>query len=68
VFNGKGGYDWATVYHMPIWLRRFTFQTLQDHYRKEAEEYEKAKQKAKGAQTLSRVPNKAPTYSAKARK
>jgi len=32
VFNGKGGYDFETVYNMPIWLRNFTFRKLQDHY------------------------------------
>jgi hypothetical protein len=53
---------------MPIWLRRYTFQKLQEHYQKEAEEYEKAKQKSKGSQTPTRVPNKTPTYSTKARK
>jgi hypothetical protein len=68
LFHGKGGYDYATVYHMPIWLRRYTFQKLQEHYQKEAEEYEKAKQKSKGSQTPTRVPNKTPTYSTKARK
>ena len=32
VFNGQGGYDYETVYNMPIWLRRFTFQKLKEHY------------------------------------
>jgi len=32
VFNGQGGYDYETVYNMPIWLRRFTFQKMKDHY------------------------------------
>ena len=32
VFNGQGGYDYQTVYNMPIWLRKFTFQKLKDHY------------------------------------
>jgi len=35
IFHGKGGYDWHTVYNMPIWLRKFTFKQLQDHYEKE---------------------------------
>lgn len=34
VFNGGGGYDWATVYNMPIWLRRFTFRKLKEHFEK----------------------------------
>jgi hypothetical protein len=32
VFHGQGGYDWETVYNMPIWLRRFTFHKLKEHY------------------------------------
>jgi hypothetical protein len=32
VFFGKGGYDWHTVYEMPIWLRNFTMKKIQEHY------------------------------------
>jgi|TARA_R110001606_G_scaffold392316_1_gene561141 hypothetical protein len=28
VYHGGGGYDWHTVYGMPIWLRRFTYQEI----------------------------------------
>ena len=35
VFHGKGGYDWHTVYNMPIWLRKFTFKQMQEHYEEE---------------------------------
>jgi hypothetical protein len=37
VFHGNGGYDYSTVYNMPVWLRKFTFNKLQDHYTKQAE-------------------------------
>ena len=37
VFHGKGGYDWETVYNMPIWLRKFTFNKLKEFYDKEQE-------------------------------
>jgi hypothetical protein len=37
VFHGKGGYDWDTVYNMPIWLRKFTFNKLKEFYNKEQE-------------------------------
>ena len=47
VFFGKGGYDWDTVYNMPIWLRRFTFNTMNEYYEKENEEYNKAVNKGK---------------------
>jgi hypothetical protein len=32
VFHGKGGYDWGTVYNMPIWLRKFTFNKIKEWY------------------------------------
>ena len=36
-FHGKGGYDWNTVYDMPIWLRKFTFHEINEFYKKENE-------------------------------
>lgn len=35
VFHGQGGYDWETVYNMPIWLRKFTFAKLREYYDKQ---------------------------------
>ena len=35
VYHGNGGYDWQTVYNMPIWLRRFTFQEIADYVEKQ---------------------------------
>jgi hypothetical protein len=32
VFHGQGGYDYATVYNMPIWLRKFTFKKIKGWY------------------------------------
>ena len=32
VFHGNGGYDWDTVYNMPIWLRKFTFLKIKEFY------------------------------------
>jgi hypothetical protein len=43
VFHGKGGYDWNTVYNMPIWLRKFTFFQIQEHYNKESKAIESSK-------------------------
>tara|TARA_R110000822_G_scaffold272247_1_gene394808 strand:- start:59 stop:379 length:321 start_codon:yes stop_codon:yes gene_type:complete len=37
VFHGKGGYNWDTVYNMPLWLRKFTFNKIQSYYSEEAE-------------------------------
>ena len=36
LFHGKGGYDYNTIYHMPIWLRKFTFKEIQEFYTKKA--------------------------------
>lgn len=32
VFHGNGGYTWQTVYDMPLWLRRFTFNKIQQFH------------------------------------
>lgn len=45
IFHGNGGYNYATVYHMPIWLRNFTFKKIQEHYQKEKDAYDKANKK-----------------------
>lgn len=67
VFNGNGGYDWATIYNMPIWLRRFTFETLKEYYEKQREEAEKQQNilKNKGkpdAKGPNIAPKSTPTY------
>jgi len=38
LFNGKGGYDWETVYNMPIWLRKFTFNRIREFYESQNKE------------------------------
>jgi hypothetical protein len=50
---------------MPIWLRNFTFQKMQEHYEKEKAEYDKINKKS---QTLKSPSIKKPSYSTKARK
>ena len=63
VFHGKGGYDWHTVYCMPIWLRKFTFGKLKVYY----EEQKEANQRAsKPPEPTNRV--KKPTFITKASK
>ena len=51
VFHGQGGYDWSTVYNMPIWLRKFTFFQLKEFYENEAKRVEDSKKNNK-QQTL----------------
>ena len=50
---------------MPIWLRKFTFQKLQEHYEKEKAEYDKINKKAN---SMKGGTIKKPTYSTRARK
>jgi len=57
---------------MPIWLRRFTFETLREHYEKQNKEAEKQQNllKNKSPKDISRpnIAPKTPTYVAKAPK
>jgi hypothetical protein len=71
VFHGGGGYDWNTIYNMPIWLRRFTFETLREHFEKQKEEAEKQQNMLKNngkSKDISRpnIASKQPTYTTKA--
>lgn len=70
VFHGKGGYDWNTVYNMPIWLRKFTFEKIKEFYDKEREEAEKNSNMLKNSSNkdISRpnIAPKQPTYVSKA--
>jgi hypothetical protein len=52
VFHGKGGYDWYTIYDMPIWLRKFTFNEIQKFYKEEKESIENSHTGNKGSKTL----------------
>jgi len=36
VFHGNGGYDWNTIYNMPIWLRNLTFNLIETHYKEQS--------------------------------
>jgi|TARA_R110001632_G_scaffold99106_1_gene205806 hypothetical protein len=52
IFHSKGGYDFYTIYNMPIWLRKFTFSEINNYYSDEKKEYENAKNGSKGNKTL----------------
>jgi len=53
---------------MPIWLRNFTFQNINEFYEKEAEQTKKASRGVE-AQPMQRGPAiNQPSYTAKARK
>jgi hypothetical protein len=72
VFHGKGGYDWDTIYNMPVWLRRFTFEKIKEFYDKEREESEKQQNmmsnKSNKEILRPNITPKQPTYVAKAPK
>jgi len=67
VFHGKGGYDHDTVYKMPIWLRNFTFQKMNEYYEKEQEAINKANKKAPTTAAPKGPAVRKPSYSTKAR-
>lgn len=52
VFHGKGGYDWDTIYNMPRWLRQFTFNQINEFYKKENEANENASSGGSNKSTL----------------
>ena len=53
VFHGKGGYDYNTIYSMPIWLRKFTFSEINNFYTDENQKIKEASEgKGKGKKTL----------------
>ncbi len=65
VFHGQGGYDWPTVYNMPIWLRNFTHSKIKEHF----EEVKKHNEKhSKKKQLQIAKPNVKPNYTTKASK
>jgi hypothetical protein len=51
VFHGKGGYDYNTIYNMPIWLRKFTFNKMVEFYEEENNQA-KASNKGNNSKTL----------------
>ena len=71
VFHGNGGYDWETIYNMPLWLRKFTFNKIKKWYQ-DQEEAADARNNIVNSETASKIkplqPNVEPTYSTKAAK
>ncbi len=51
VYHGNGGYDWYSVYNMPVWLRKFTFKQIDD-YIKEQNKKVAAANKSGGKQNI----------------
>lgn len=67
VFHGNGGYDWETVYNMPLWLRKTTFNLMNEYFEKQNEEAEKQQKSLKPNKNEIAKPNLPnPTYTSKA--
>jgi hypothetical protein len=67
VFNGRGGYSWNEVYHMPIWIRRYTFSKLREYYESiEKSNKELQNTQSTGIQQSIKGPDISPSYSFKA--
>jgi hypothetical protein len=47
LFHGKGGYDYNTIYNMPLWLRKFTFNEIRTFYEKEESAYKNQQESGK---------------------
>jgi hypothetical protein len=55
VFHGNGGYDWHTLYNMPIWLRNFTFKKIEEWYKKQEEAQNKQQNMLKNSKRNSKT-------------
>lgn len=42
IFHGNGGYNYSTLYNMPIWLRNTTFKLINEYYEKQNDANEQA--------------------------
>lgn len=61
LFHGKGGYDYITIYNMPIWLRKFTHSEIRSWYDEEKKANENASNGGKGAKNLVNTDGKVNT-------
>jgi len=55
VFHGKGGYTFEAVYSLPIWLRKYIYKEISDHYANEKKAYDNAAKGKKGGKTQTLV-------------
>ena len=53
---------------MPIWLRKFTYKSIEKFYKEQNEANEKASKQIKGKRSKIASPNIRPTYTSKASK
>ncbi len=51
-FYGQGGYRWQEVYDMPLWLRKFTYHKIKEHYDKQSKAIKDSKAKSSNTKSL----------------
>ncbi len=61
MYHGNGGYDYFTVYNMPIWLRNFTVKEIQEQNQKETK-YIKDSQKSNKNSTSTNIGDPVPDH------
>jgi hypothetical protein len=66
-FYGQGGYDWETIYNLPISHRDFIYHKIREHFEKQNANAEKQQKSMKNSTTVAKPPLN-PTYTAKAPK
>ena len=62
VYHGGGGFIHSEVYNMPIWMRRFHVQKINEFNKKQQKEYDKATKKGSSPPSSKPVgPNISPS-------
>ena len=52
MYHGNGGFDYHTVYNMPIWLRKFTVQQISIFNKQQQEKYDEAQNQGKNQTSI----------------
>ena len=54
IYYGKGGFTWADVYEMPIWLRQFYYRSIEKALKQKAESQKKATKEQSKSKGIAR--------------
>jgi len=61
VYHGGGGFIHSEVYNMPIWLRKFHINKINEYNKKQAEKVEQAKNQSNSPPSKPMGPNVNPS-------
>jgi hypothetical protein len=61
VYHGGGGFIHSEVYNMPIWMRRYHIQKINEYHEKQNEELDKIKSKNSPNSSKVTGPNVSPS-------